>query len=300
MQAIVSHPTRKERFEETLHRSGDPTFAIAFGGGGARGLAHIHIIEAMDELGITPVAISGTSIGAIMGAAVASGVNGAEIHAYACSVLGRSAELAARMWKARPQSLADMLDGGVRLGQFNVERIIRSFMPDGLAKTFEELTIPLQVSTTDYYAHEEFVLDSGEIVHALGASSALPAIFKPVGHEGRLLIDGGFSNPVPFDLLKGKADVVVAIDVVGGPEEVPGLRPASTELLFGATHIMMRSIVSLKLKEFRPHILLRPPVSRFNVMDFMKIESVLAETLPIKDQFKRAIEQAVEEFAARR
>ncbi|WP_292092393.1 patatin-like phospholipase family protein, partial [Mesorhizobium sp.] len=65
-----------------------PSFGIAFGGGGARGLAHIHVIEALDELGIRPVAISGSSIGAIMGAGMASGMAGSDIHDYMRSILG--------------------------------------------------------------------------------------------------------------------------------------------------------------------------------------------------------------------
>ena len=72
-----------------------PTFAVAFGGGGARGLAHIHVIEALDELGIRPVAIAGSSIGAIMGAGMAAGMSGSDIQDYARSILGRRAEVAA-------------------------------------------------------------------------------------------------------------------------------------------------------------------------------------------------------------
>ncbi len=70
-------------------RPGGPTIAVAFGGGGARGLAHIHVIEALDELGLRPVAVSGTSIGAIMAAAVASGMAGQEIEDYARATLSR-------------------------------------------------------------------------------------------------------------------------------------------------------------------------------------------------------------------
>ena len=90
-----------------------PSFAVAFGGGGARGLAHIHVIEVLDELGIRPTAIAGSSIGAIMGAGMAAGMSGKEIHAYAHSVLSRRAEVASRMWRARPGSFAR--DDGGRL-----------------------------------------------------------------------------------------------------------------------------------------------------------------------------------------
>ena len=106
-----------------------PTFGIAFGGGGARGLAHIHVIEALDELGIRPVAISGSSIGAIMGAGMAAGMTGNEIHEHARSILSRRTEIASRMWKARPGSLAEVMKGGLHVSQFNVERILKAFLP---------------------------------------------------------------------------------------------------------------------------------------------------------------------------
>ena len=85
-----------------------PTFAVAFGGGGARGLSHSHVIEALDDLGIRPTAIAGSSIGAIMGAGMAAGMTGKDIHAYAHSVLSRRGEVATRMWRARPGSIGEM------------------------------------------------------------------------------------------------------------------------------------------------------------------------------------------------
>ena len=130
----------------------EPTFAVAFGGGGARGLAHIHAIEALDELGIRPVAIAGTSIGAIMGAGMAAGMTGKHIEDYARSILSRRAELIGRMWSARPGSLTEMV-GGLRVSQFNIERILHAFLPHQIPKHFEELGIPLQVTATDYFGH---------------------------------------------------------------------------------------------------------------------------------------------------
>lgn len=274
----------------------DPTFAVALGGGGARGLAHIHVINALDELGIRPVAISGSSIGAIMGAGMAAGFTGGEIEDYARSVLGKTAEVAARMWRARPGSLSEVVRGGVRIGQFNVERILHAFLPDAIPARFEGLKIPLMVTATDFYAYEEKVLDSGELYPALAASAAIPAVFRPVRHEGRILIDGGYSNPVPFDLLAGKADIVIAVDVVGGPMENDGRMPKTLDLMLGGNQIMMQSITALKLKGCRPQILLRPPVSRFGVLDFLKIEKVMAETASIGDELKSAVEAAVERF----
>jgi NTE family protein len=270
-------------------RTGEPTFAIALGGGGARGLAHIHVIEALDELGIRPVAIAGTSIGAIMGAAVASGMTGKHINSYARSILSRRAELVARMWSARPETLSQMV-GGIKVTQFNIERILHAFLPHQVPLTFEELAIPLQVTATDYFGHHMTVFSKGELHPALAASAAIPAAFAPVRIDGRTYIDGGMYNPVPFDLLRGKADIVIAVDVVGAPQEVPGRRPTSIDLMFGATQLLMQSIIAHKLEQGAPDILLRPPVSKYRVLDFLKINTLMAETASVKDELKRAVE----------
>lgn len=269
------------------------TFAVAFGGGGARGLAHIHVIEALDELGIRPVAIAGSSIGAIMGAGMAAGMAGEDIHAYARSILGRRKEVASRMWRARPNSFGEMMFDGFRVSQFNIEKIVKAFLPHEVPDRFEELVIPLKVTATDFFGHKLAVFERGDLVSALSASAAIPAVFRPVRREGRILIDGGIYNPVPFDLLEGLADIVIAIDVVGSPSEVSGKRPNSIELMFGSSQLMMRSIIDMKLKSKRPDVYIKPPVSRFRVLDFLKIEAVLAETASVKDELKRSIDAAV-------
>lgn len=270
----------------------EPTFAIAFGGGGARGLAHIHIIEALDELGIRPVAVAGTSIGAIMAAAVASGMTGKQINDYARSILSRRAEVVSRMWSARPGTLSQMV-GGLKVTQFNIERVLHAFLPHHIPQTFEELPIPLQVTATDYFGHHLKVFSGGDLRPALAASAAIPAVFAPVQRDGRTYIDGGMYNPVPFDLLHGKADIVIAVDVVGAPQEVKGRKPTSIDLMFGATQLLMQSIIAHKMEHCPPDILLRPPVSKYRVLDFLKIDTLMAETAPVKDELKRAIGAAL-------
>lgn len=275
----------------------DPTFAVAFGGGGARGFAHIHVIETLDELGIRPVAVSGASIGAIMGAGVAAGMSGRDIHDYALSCLGRSSEVASRMWRARPETFSALFKGGFRLGQFNIERILRAFLPEAIPDSFADLKIPLQIVAANYFGHDQVVFSQGDLYLALSASAALPAVFRPIRHDGRILIDGGIVNPVPFDLVAGKADIVIAIDVIGAPmDNGAHQRPSSIDLLFGASQIMMESIVALKLQSARPQIMLSPPVSHIGVLDFIKVEKALAETASIRDDLKRAVEAAVERF----
>jgi NTE family protein len=270
--------------------SGDPSVAVAFGGGGARGFSHIHVIEVLDELGIRPVAISGVSIGAIMGSAMAAGMKGTEIRQYALTTMGKRREVISRLWKARPSRVGEVISRGFQLGQFNIERMLPAFLPQGFPTTFEELEIPTQIIVTDFYAQQEITYSSGDLLKPVAASSAIPALFRPVLMDGRYMIDGGIFNPVPFDHLEGLADVIIGVDVVGVPGGDPEERPSTTDLMFGASQLMMQSIIAMKLKSRRPDIFLRPEVGHFRVLDFFKADEILASSAGIRDELKHAID----------
>lgn len=268
-----------------------PSIALALGGGGARGLAHIHVIEAFDELGIRPVVIAGSSIGAIMGAGMAAGLSGAEIREHTLATVGHRREVVNRLWQLRPASWSEAVTNGFRFGQFNIERVLKVFLPEAIPATFSELDIPLKVVVTDYYGQTEHICETGDLQKALAASAALPAVFMPVKIGGRVMIDGGIYNPIPFDHLRGLAEIVVAVDVVGGPDGDGKTIPSRIDSMFGASQLMMQSIIAMKLKEGAPDILLRPDVGRYRVMDFLRAKEVLAATAGIKDQFKRTLEE---------
>ena len=274
-------------------QSASPTMAIAFGGGGARGLAHIHVIEALDELGIKPVAITGSSIGAIMGAGMAAGMSGADIREFTLSTVGRPREVMNRIWSLRPTTLSDMMSGGFRIGQYNLERILKAFLPGLLPADFADLQIPLHVTATDYYGNSELLIGEGDLFQALAASAAIPAVFMPVRINGRIMIDGGIFNPVPFEYLLDKADIVVGIDVVGWPAGDPDVMPSRIDSLFGASQLMMQSIIAMKLKVHRPHVFLAPEVGRFKVLDFLKAAEVLEISASLKDDLKRALDAEI-------
>jgi NTE family protein len=278
--------------------SSSPTVAVAFGGGGARGMAHIHIIEALDELGIKPVMISGSSIGAIMGAGMAGGLMGRDIREFVLSTVGNRREVMNRLWSLRPMTIQEIMSSGFRVGQFNLERILKAFLPEDLPATFSELQIPFSVSATDYYGQSEQVVDSGDLIRALAASAAIPAVFMPVRLNGRVMIDGGIFNPVPFDHLVGKADIIVGVDVVGGPEGEDQQIPNRIDSLFGASQLMMQSIIAEKLVRHSPDIFLRPNVGTFKALDFLRAAEVLEVSAAVKDEFKRALEAQIE-FRAR-
>ena len=285
----------QEAIDASRESGHEPTFGLALGGGGARGICHINVIEAFDELGIRPVALSGSSIGSIIAAGMAAGMSGKEIREYTLELMGRKGSVANRLWSLGPASMRHAVDG-FRLGQFNLELILHALMPQALPKDFSELAIPLKVVTTDYYAQTEVVVETGEIIQALAASAAIPALFMPVRVNGRIMIDGGIFNPVPYEHLMDQADIIVGIDVVGGPEGDGTTMPNRLDSLFGASQLMMQAAIALKLRLRPPHIFLRPPVHRFGVLDFLKSEEVLNASAGIKDDLKRQIEMQVELF----
>lgn len=270
-------------------RDGDLTFAVAFGGGGARGLSHICVVEALDELGIRPVAIAGSSIGAIVGAGMAAGMSGREIHDYTLETIGPRGTFANKLWSLGPASMRDTL-GGFRLGQFNLELVLRALLPPAIPVDFDSLQIPLKVTATDYYGQCEVILEEGDLTAALAASAALPGLFMPTRINGRIMIDGGVYNPIPYDHLMDLADVVIGVDVVGAPEGDDSLPPTRIDSMFGASQLMMQSAIALKLRLQPPHIFLRPPVNRFRVLDFLKAKDILEQSASVKEDLKRAVE----------
>lgn len=271
----------------------DKTVAVAFGGGGARGIAHVHIIEVLDELGIKPVAVSGTSIGAIMSSAMASGMSGQDIRAFLMESIGRPTNVASRLWKARRPSWKSVISEGVTLGQFNVERIIDAFMPEELPRSFDELKIPTHLLATDFYGHSQVVMKDGDLRSAIAASAALPAIFKSVYRDGRYLIDGGIINPLPFDVIEGLADITIAVDVAGFPNGDPTKKPSTMDAAFGASQIMMQSIIAEKIEKTPPDILLVPDVHDFRVLDFMNADDVLEQSAGIREVLKKELDRVL-------
>ena len=185
--------------EETAPRASQPRIGLALGGGSSRGIAHILILEALDELGIKPAIIAGTSMGAICGAAYATGMNGAEIRAmFEHSFSSRGAFFArfanklrggfSSLWSIRAPIVLD-----------NVT-LFEMLLPEQMRCDFAALKIPFVAVAADFYAMEQVVLDRGPLIPALAASCALPSLARPVVIEGKVLIDGGFVNPIPFDV----------------------------------------------------------------------------------------------------
>lgn len=265
-----------------------PSIALALGGGGARGLAHIPILEAFDELGVRPKIVAGTSIGAIFAAAYASGLSGRQIRAHAYEVLKKRLDLVRDLYAARVRTTRGIWNVfAPRTALLAPDRLLDIILPPRIARDFAHLTIPLKIVASDYYAQEPVIFTSGPLRQAIAASVALPVIFEPVLAEGRVLIDGGLVNPLPFDILDGEADLTVAVDVSGAPVRRAGQHtPKAWEALFASNFIFERTIIREKLKTRHPDVYIDAGTSRFQILDFLKIDEILNAAEPAKERLK--------------
>ncbi len=268
------------------------SIALALGAGGARGLAHIHAIHAFDDLGIKPAIVAGTSIGSIIGATACAGMSAAEITDHIYSKINSPLALVSDMFAVRPKSLKSFLaEGGLRIGELNLERILEVFMPKGLPEVFADLEIPLKIAATDYYGQKTTVFEDGILLSAIAASAAMPAVFLPVKRDNRYFIDGSATNPCPINLLQGKADHIIAIDVSGGTTGEPSERPRKIDAMLASSQMMQMSIVDHAAAQHPEVALLRPPVDHYRALDFLKAKEILAETAALRDEVKHQIDR---------
>lgn len=262
-----------------------PRFTLALSGGGAAGLGHIPVLETIDEAGLRPAAIAGTSIGALIGACAASGLSGADVREHTLSLLSDVPALGKRVIKG-----AHWTDLG--LGLFlEPERFLRFVLPEGMPDLIEDLPVPFTAVATDFYRQTEVRFTKGPLVPALAASMAIPGVFYPVKIEGRVYVDGGVCNNLPIEALP-KDCPVIAVDVVTNrPDEdgtdIPSPLPAS----LGAMRIMMRALLERQLNDRAPFALLRPASSRFGPLDFMQADEILDAAEPIREETRAALER---------
>lgn len=269
--------------------------ALALGAGGARGLAHIHVIQAFDELGLRPNLIAGTSIGSIIGAAACAGMSAEAITDHIYGKINSPLTLMSNAFKVLPPSFEKFLsDGGLRIGELNLERILETFLPDAIPETFSDLSIPLSIAATDYYRQSTTVFKEGPLLSAMAASAAMPAIFLPVERNARYYIDGSATNPCPLDVVQGASQNVIAIDVSGGSHGSDTERPNKIDAMYASNQIMQMSIVRHSASKYPKTALLRPPVDSYRSLDFMKAKEILAQTAGLKDQVKAQIDRFLE------
>jgi NTE family protein len=178
----------------------------------------------------------------------------------------------------------------IRSALLNPLSVLQLLLPSEVARDFSALQIPLRIVATDFYAQEQAVFATGDLRRAIAASMALPALFTPVTIEGRVFVDGGLVNPLPFDVLAGEADITVAIDVSGASTGQPRRPlPSAFSALIASSQIMQRSIVREKLKARQPDIYIDVEVDAFYVLDFHRFRDILTAAQAAKAQLRRQL-----------
>jgi NTE family protein len=256
-----------------MKKRGEKRVGLALGSGGAKGLSHIAFLKALDEMGIQPSIMAGTSIGAVIGAFYAAGLTGNRIEMI---FDGMGIRKMGSMVDPAGLSNSGLLKGN------KAEEFLSAHLP---AHTFENLEIPLKIVSTDFWNREEKIFDSGDLVTAIRASISVPVVLEPVEIDGQVFTDGGAINPLPYDIIRDDCDILIAIDVSG--EKVPDehdLTPSMLENVFSTFQIMQASIVRSKMEISQPDILVRPELKNFQLMDFHRKDEILEG---VKEEVKR-------------
>ena len=174
---------------------------LALGGGAARGLAHIGVLEILEKEGISIDMIAGTSAGAAIGALFAQGKSTKEMRE-----LVRSWD-----WKKRAQLIDPALPKSGFIAGKKIKKLLKSIIGD---VRFDELKLPFACVATDIMSGEEVIINQGSVLEAVRASISMPIIFTVVKWKGRYLVDGGLVDPVPVSVLKDMgADFIIAVNV---------------------------------------------------------------------------------------
>ncbi|MEZ4541276.1 MAG: patatin-like phospholipase family protein [Chloroflexota bacterium] len=258
-----------------------PRLGLVLGGGGARGLAHIGVMQVFQRESVPVDLIAGTSMGALVGALYAAGVPIATVK----EEVGRLSSLKEQL------KLVDvnLSAAGLSLGG----RRIYNFMADLLGEdlTFADLRLPLAMASVDIRTGREVVLQGGLVIDAVRASISVPGIFEPVNLGDYRLVDGGVLDNVPVDVARSMgATQTIAVDVLPSfSRNRPGMAPVETGLqlpfgpssfteLYNVVMIMLAALTDSRLSEYRPDLIIRPelPAGITLMSGFSRAEEIIA------------------------
>jgi len=296
-RAIIERMRDREKDPEGKVSTTDgPRIGIALGGGSARGLTHIPYIEAMDELGLTPHVIAGTSIGALIGAGWANGMSGGELREHAYDVLGTMRIIAGRLWSAQIRNIGGLIQNGFNV-QLDATKVVDAFLPEPFPEAFKDLKVKFYVVATDFQSWHQVVFNEGPVRQAIAGSIAIPSFFKPVPYANHLLVDGGVVNPLPLDQADIDTDLLIGVDVNGDPsEQLNKQNHTMMDVWFGSAQIMMHSLTAHMMAAYPPDVYARPHVTPIRAMEFWRVREIIDAADKDKDNFKRQVSRKVEGF----
>jgi len=292
---------------------GRPRVGLALGSGSARGWAHVGVIRALEQAGIRPDLVCGTSIGALVGAAYAAG----ELDRFEQWVLGLGFT-----------DVVAFMDVSLSSGLIKGERLMEFFRRNFVDRPIEKLAMPFTAVATSLRTGAEVWLRHGSTIDAVRASIALPGLFAPVLWEGSVVVDGGLVNPVPVSLARAMgADVVIAVDLSSDilgrhlradpqPEAPPSdvgdwvrklqdnlaalipahspdepKMPSMLDVLTTSINIMQVRISRSRMAGEPPDLVVAPRLAHFGLFDFHRAKEAIEEG-------KRAVERVAHNLPA--
>ncbi len=262
-----------------------PKVALVLGGGAARGFAHIGVIRVLEQEKIPVDLVVGTSVGSFIGAIYAQDRSSFELE-----------------WTAFALEKSDLFDYGVLnaitgMGAAKGEKLeafIRSKVPTA---NIENLKIPFAAVATDLNRGTRVVLDAGSVGRAVRASSAIPGVFQPVEHQGKLLVDGGLVDNIPVAVARDKgADIVIAVDI---GKQVSNFQVADIiDVMLQSVTIM--SAENAKSKKQDADILIAPEVGGVGMLDFTKKKQCMQAGIEATQRMLPQIRAAIEGWGRNR
>ncbi len=270
---------------------GRPKIGLALGSGSARGWAHIGVIKALEENGIEPDIIAGTSAGGVVGAFYA---------ADALQIL----EDSLKNFKSLKDTLAH-LDlglgtGGLVSGKRWWKKFLETYLP---VRNFDELKRPFGVVAVDLVTMQEIHIIKGELLPAIRSTIAVPGFFSPFEYKNYKFVDGGLLNPVPMDLARNLgADVVIAVDLDSRPEtEVP----SSIREVFLRSIEIMRNRINIDNKIFeKPDVVIEPELDEIHFLDYHKHQLAIAEgyraTMEKMDEILKVVHSKIRKLPSKK
>ena len=259
-----------------------PRVALVLGGGAARGFAHVGVIRALEQEKIPIDLIVGTSVGSLIGALYAHELNSFELE-----------------WTAFTLEKDDLLDYtfmSAGMGPIKGERLEAFVNKKIPVVNIESLKIPFAAVATDLNRGTRVVLDRGPLARAIRASCAIPGVFQPVEHQGRLLVDGGTVDNLPVAVAREKgADIVIAVDI---SQNVTNYNITNlVDVTLQAVHIMFSENVSQRRRD--ADVLISPAVGSVAMMDFTQKKRVMQAGIEAGQQAAPAIRAAMEAWQAK-
>ena len=261
-----------------------PRIALVLGGGAARGFAHVGVIRALEQEKIAIDMVVGTSVGGLIGAIYASDLSSFDLE-----------------WTAFQLEKDDLFDFGVMnavtgMGFAKGDKLEAWVKSHIKTTNIENMKIPFAAVATDLNWGYKVVLDSGSVARAIRASAAIPGVFQPVQHQGKILVDGGVVDNIPISVAKAKgADIVIAVDISGnvGNTSITNLLGVSLQ----ATNIMFALNVEQSKKN--ADVLITPAgIGDIGMLDFTQKKRCMQAGIETTKQAMPAIRKAIEAWVA--